>query len=159
MVSDLARQAALDALYRELPTLDCQRQCQDCCGPIAMSRVEWQRICRKLGHVPRGADDLVCPMLQQGLCSVYHIRPVICRLWGVTETLPCPWGCQPQPRYLTHEEGLVYCARADYISDPEHAMPPEEFERLLASHPDRLAMSRLFVQQPGAVRRPTYKEE
>lgn len=140
--------AQLDALYRELPTIACQRQCQDACGPIFMSRVEWQRIIKKLGYEPRGCtSDLVCPMLQQGLCSVYHVRPMICRLWGLVETLRCPWGCEPS-RVLTHAEGLLYIARADYISDPEHAMPPEEFERLMASHPDRLALSRLLVQAP-----------
>ena len=55
---------------------------------------------------------------------------------------------------LTHEEGLLYIARADYISDPEHAMPPDEFERLMASHPDRLAVSRLLVQTPDRLDTP-----
>lgn len=146
-MSDVARMAQLDALYRELPTIPCQRKCQDACGPIFMSRVEWQRITRRLGYTPHGTDDLVCPMLQQGLCSVYHIRPMICRLWGLVETLRCPWGCEPT-RVLTHEEGLVLIARADYISDPEHAMPPEEFEALLAAHPDRVELGRLLVQPP-----------
>lgn len=29
---------------------------------------------------------------------------MLCRLWGVTETLPCPFGCQPDSPRLTAEQ-------------------------------------------------------
>jgi hypothetical protein len=34
---------------------------------------------------------------------VYDARPLICRLWGVSENLQCPYGCVPE-RMLTLEE-------------------------------------------------------
>lgn len=40
-------------------------------------------------------EDYTCPALVDGQCSVYDDRPLICRLWGVTEGLPCPYGCEP----------------------------------------------------------------
>ena len=27
-------------------------------------------------------------------CTIYPVRPTICRLWGVTEDMPCPWRCK-----------------------------------------------------------------
>jgi Fe-S-cluster containining protein len=112
----------LDELYAELPALDCQRRCQDSCGPIAMSYVEWARIVKKLGYEPR-ATGAVCPLLRAGLCSVYPVRPMLCRLWGLVETMQCPWGCVPE-RVLTTREGYVFLARARAIG----AVDDEEYE-------------------------------
>jgi Fe-S-cluster containining protein len=83
-----------------------------------MGRVEWQRICKRVGHEPR-ATSLTCPLLQNARCSVYLIRPMICRLWGLVETMPCLWGCVPE-RYLTREEGFEFLARAARLQ-PEAA--------------------------------------
>lgn len=56
-----------------------------------------------------------CPALDFiGRCSVYEIRPLICRLWGVVETMKCHYGCEPE-RYLTDEEGKVFFARLHYL--------------------------------------------
>lgn len=74
-----------------------------------MSRVEWQSVCRTAGE-ERKAEGLDCPLLENERCSVYEVRPMICRLWGLVESMPCPWGCKPD-RYLTHEEGLVLLDR------------------------------------------------
>jgi len=103
----------LDALYGELPKINCQGKCQESCGPIFMSGPEWQRIIRRLGYEPKGRPDLTCPMLKSdGKCSVYHIRPAICRLWGIVDVMPCPWGCKPE-RYLTKMEGHAFLNRID----------------------------------------------
>jgi Fe-S-cluster containining protein len=110
-VSDVRAKAQLDALYRELPGLDCQRKCDSSCGPIAMTYVEWERIKKRVGYEPV-ARSIDCPLLSHGLCSVYAIRPMICRLWGIIETMKCPWGCEPD-RYLTTREGYLFLARAE----------------------------------------------
>jgi hypothetical protein len=34
-----------------------------------------------------------CELLVDGRCSIYQDRPLICRLYGVAEGLPCPHGC------------------------------------------------------------------
>jgi hypothetical protein len=115
---DKRRRLELDALYAELPRLDCRGLCAESCGPIVTTRVEWQRICRAAGYEPKalvGVDGLTCPLLKDNRCTVYEVRPLICRLWGLVETMPCLWGCKPE-RYLTHEEGLEFLTRAAEIN-------------------------------------------
>lgn len=59
----------------------------------------------------------VCPALDdRKRCSAYDKRPMICRLWGVVETMKCPHGCRPSPRYLTDEQGKDMLALAREIS-------------------------------------------
>ncbi|NIP61853.1 MAG: hypothetical protein GWN01_01980 [Nitrosopumilaceae archaeon] len=47
-----------------------------------------------------------CPYLENGLCSVYDVRPTICRLYGAMGE--CPYGCQPKhgSKFLTKDELL-----------------------------------------------------
>lgn len=110
--------AALDALYATLPALVCQRQCQESCGVIVMTRVEWVRIQRQLGYRPKGRPTLTCPMLKQGRCVVQAIKPMICRLWGLVDNsrMRCPWGCVPE-RWLSDEEAAAFLAAAEQISE------------------------------------------
>jgi hypothetical protein len=101
----------LEALYAELPKLDCQGKCAESCGPIFMTEIEWERITDDLGHTPE-ATSLTCPMLTaEGRCSVYELRPTICRLWGLVERMACPWGCVPE-RWLTDAEAGDFLRRA-----------------------------------------------
>ena len=94
---------AIGRLYARLPRLECKQLCQKYCGPIAMSRVEWNRICNRLDDSPRGGPDIVCPMLADGLCTVYDIRPVICRLFRLVKAMQCQHGCVPE-RWLSDDE-------------------------------------------------------
>lgn len=110
-----SRAGQLDALYAELPKLDCLGLCSDSCHYIGMTKLESQRIKRSKGfeismmHSP-------CPALNfMGRCGVYDLRPMICRLWGLTEDMPCHYGCKPE-RYLTREEGFSFLARAREIA-------------------------------------------
>ena len=68
-----------------------------------MSRIEWSRITNRLGYTPAGDETLICPMLSGNHCNVYAIRPLICRLWGLTPKMRCPWGCEPE-RWLSEPE-------------------------------------------------------
>jgi len=120
-VNNTAKLQAIDALYATLPTLECQQKCQACCCTFGMSRLELRRIEQRVGPLEvtqhRVLDDVhgkelgvhqtlkcaVCPMLKEGLCSIYDIRPAICRLWGLTERMACPHGCKPS-RVLSPEE-------------------------------------------------------
>ncbi len=106
----------LDALYAELPRLECQRLCAESCGPVFMGRLEWRRVCTSVREVRTGGDDLMCPLLKKGRCEVYPIRPMLCRLWGLVESMPCPWGCEPD-RYLTDREGHEFLVRAASLSE------------------------------------------
>ena len=94
----------LAEVYARIPDFECKGLCQDACGPIAMSREEDLRLRRRGVVVPPLAEavaaiergeDYYCPALVDGRCSVYEDRPTICRLWGATESMPCPHGCTP----------------------------------------------------------------
>jgi hypothetical protein len=90
----------LERLYRELPTINCQMKCHTSCGPIAMQRAEIDR-----------------PLLtRDNRCSVHGIRPLICRLWGLSVDMPCIYGCEPEPRPLSHEETHDFMRRVREIS-------------------------------------------
>lgn len=114
---DKKRRTQLEALYAELPSMECRGLCSESCGPVMMSRLEWQAICRRIGREPRATATLTCPMLSEHRCTVYDIRPTICRLWGLVddETMRCPHGCVPD-RWLTREEGYAFLRRAREIS-------------------------------------------
>jgi hypothetical protein len=105
---------ALDYLYLDLPRLDCQGKCAESCGPIAMSRLEWARIIERVGSEPV-ATSLTCPLLADERCTVYDLRPTICRLWGIVESMPCEWGCVPS-RPLSDIEGVGFLERAEKLS-------------------------------------------
>ncbi len=49
-----------------------------------------------------------CPFLTEGRCSIYANRPALCRLWGNTERLRCPFGCEREGPLLTYKEGFRY---------------------------------------------------
>lgn len=105
----------LDALYAELPTVDCQGHCAQACGPITMTPAEWRRLNDASTAVPSIDGNFHCTLLtKEGRCSVYEVRPLICRMFGVARGLECPWGCEPT-RWLSLEEGMRVMARASKI--------------------------------------------
>lgn len=104
----------LAELYAEIPKIDCKKLCQRYCANIMMSGPEFDRIRELLGYTPRSdpKDPDRCPILTaDGLCGCRDVRPVICRVWGVTETMQCPWGCKPE-RYLTEAEAFALLLRS-----------------------------------------------
>ncbi len=109
--------AELDAIYSGLPALECKGLCHDVCVAAGMSRAEWGRILEELwGRVPKG-DGVHCVLLEKGRCSVYPIRPLVCRLWGLVDhpLMKCPHGCTPE-RWLTSEEGWALMEEVQRLS-------------------------------------------
>lgn len=108
----------LEELYAQVPAIECRGKCQTSCGPIMMSDAEHVTLRDRGFDLPRldplrvlaearSSEPPTCPALGAfGQCRVYDARPMICRLWGVVETMPCPHGCRPE-RTLTHEEGAA----------------------------------------------------
>jgi len=101
----------LDAIYARIPKIDCRRKCQMACGVVTGEEPENARMLRQLGK-EFGYQQLFgrntrpyCEFLSgpEGDCTVYVLRPLMCRLFGVTRELPCPHGCQPE-RWLDHSE-------------------------------------------------------
>lgn len=100
-------------LYAQVPDAECKGLCQESCGPIDMHPYEHARIRRAGVAIP--APDVAlrqlvetgeysCPALVDGRCSVYEVRPMLCRVFGASEALPCEHGCRPAAGPLTDEE-------------------------------------------------------
>jgi Fe-S-cluster containining protein len=99
----------LDALYAQLPTVQCKGLCHDSCTVVPASELEHRRINatgksispRMSGRTvnslrkARGADGPPrCPALGPlNNCTIYEDRPFICRVFGVALDLLCEHGC------------------------------------------------------------------
>lgn len=105
--------AQLEAIYQQIPDVQCKGLCQASCGPITGGHRELVRLKRAgvallpvLAQVEALATTgYTCPALVDGQCSTYAVRPAICRAWGAAEDLRCPHGCEPADgRLLTRPE-------------------------------------------------------
>jgi Fe-S-cluster containining protein len=112
--------AQLDALYAELPSIECRGKCWDSCGPILMTRPEQARIAAAGVDVSPSTwrdGPMICPALTMlRRCAVYEARPMICRLWGLAESMPCNFGCRPEGGLLSDRVAYEYLARAHEIA-------------------------------------------
>jgi len=92
---------AILKLRTEIPTFKCKDGCTDCCGIIFFS--DWER---KQIKDKRKDTSLTCPYVNsENRCDIYNDRPIVCRIFGTTESggLKCFHGCKPdQP--LTEEQ-------------------------------------------------------
>jgi len=105
--------AQLEALYAEVPDIDCCGQCHTTCGALLpMSAAERLRT----GLQVRGSDPDCAALTVSNRCAIHNMRPLICRLYGVAEGLECDYGCQPE-RYLSKAEAYALIHRAKKISD------------------------------------------
>lgn len=108
--------AKIDSLLSEIPTFKCKDGCADCCGPVEMSRLEYHRCVKASG---RSADELrqrmernfkrkvyQCALIdpKTNRCTVYQVRPAICRIFGTTKDLPCPHGYAPDAAQMLSDE-------------------------------------------------------
>jgi hypothetical protein len=83
------------ALYDRIPKAPCKRGCTMCCGPIPFSR--WER--KVIGRPECFEDFFVktdesfnCIFAVKDVgCLIYKNRPLICRLYGCTPWLQCPF--------------------------------------------------------------------
>lgn len=125
----------LERLYAQLPRLACKQLCQEACGPIFIGAVEMLRLLAASGKraLFSRPGSFTCPLLADGLCSVYRYRPLICQLWGLTKAMACPHGCVPE-RWLSEDEAHTLLEEASWISSDEVVgiLPedPAERERL-----------------------------
>jgi Fe-S-cluster containining protein len=89
--------AALDAVYARLPTVACRGLCAVACGPIILTPAEATRM--KAAHPerrPLRTEPVRCTYLtKRERCSVYAVRPLICRIFGVVQRMSCMHGCVP----------------------------------------------------------------
>jgi len=94
-------QRRLNEIYSLVPNFNCDR-CGQCCGPIHWGLSE-DIIIReflkenKREYIKWNEDDYInnelrCPYYnrEKNICTIYQVRPLICRLQGVVKELPCP---------------------------------------------------------------------
>lgn len=101
----------LNSIYSKVPDFQCKEGCWDCCGPIHWSPAEdvviddWlKQHGRKQRFINSVADFLRCPYLDaDDKCTIYEVRPIVCRLSGVVPEMPCEYG-SPK-RMLSSKEG------------------------------------------------------
>lgn len=134
------RVAAIDAVYARVPAIDCKGKCHDSCGPIAMTGVERERLRRAGqeiyidGSRAKPGRMMTCSALTVlNRCAQYAIRPAICRVWGLTETMQCSYGCVPEGGFWT--DAQAYDFLADVAEAAGEPVDARRFRRL-AMDPD-----------------------
>ena len=103
----------LEAIYTQIPTIQCQGKCHENCSVVPMTKLERVNSQNQYKQCPtnsvqainsQGIPEFICSCLDaDGRCSIYNARPLICRLYGVAEGLECPYGCQPARRLSKQE--------------------------------------------------------
>lgn len=155
--------AELEALYSQVPDVGCKGLCTDACGPVDGGIRERARMARagvKLPPVREAIRKMAstrgnyeCPALVDGRCSTYAVRPFICRAWGASEDLPCPYGCRPadgQP-LLTSAQTLHLLDAAYKAGTCKQPRTVAEIEVQL-DQPGARAWLRRFIPTPVATR-------
>lgn len=111
----MSRIKKLLAIYSKIPEIDCKGLCHPSCTIVPASKIEIKRARQGMGgknpFSPISAAKTIsetnkiplCAALKDGRCSIYHVRPAICRLYGVSEGLDCPFGCQPKKKISKQE--------------------------------------------------------
>jgi uncharacterized protein len=133
-----ARERELALIYAAVPRVACKRLCEASCGPITLTAAERVGVRRSLGRDPPEplfdpADpSLRCRLLTtEGACSAYVARPLVCRLWGASDGMPCPWRCEVIPRALTELEARALLHRLQALS-PDWEPRARELVRQIA---------------------------
>lgn len=100
----------IQRVWAAIPSTNCLGLCTESCGPIMASDIEEQLLAeRGITILARRPEQVLaalavtrdCPALVDGRCSVYEVRPTICRLWGAADKMPCPHGCVPDGGHLS----------------------------------------------------------
>jgi Fe-S-cluster containining protein len=88
----------LKNIYSKIPDFNCQH-CHECEGPIIWFKPEEINIREyldknKLEYIIWSTEEfqknnMKCPYLKNDRCSIYPVRPIVCRLQGNIPELPC----------------------------------------------------------------------
>jgi hypothetical protein len=128
----------MQAIYDQVPPMkDCKGHCWISCGPASITPWERKRLA-DAGHpvtpdeiARKSPYDFFCEALgPDGRCRAYDIRPLICRLWGAVEWLPCPWGCRPVGGWLPNGTAFRLLLKVLELGGTGHPVDPEAFEKL-----------------------------
>ncbi len=93
-------------------SLPCAQCKSECCGSIPASTSELRGIVRHLAALPAEEVQrlarmrrapLTCPLVdtERWRCSVWGVRPTVCRMYGYVPGMQCPY--QPRGRVVSEE--------------------------------------------------------
>lgn len=83
--------------------MKCKENCGKCCGIFPIREIVWKqnknRVQRKVLKIGRSKGNVVvitedgccCFLTKDNRCAIYDYRPRICRIYGESPNLPCPY--------------------------------------------------------------------
>lgn len=125
-MSNNRRLREIQQIYNLLPRINCTGECWEDCRGIDMSFTERHALRKATGKTVEALEpDEMCPVLdtETHRCTGYKARPMICRIYGLSEALRCPKGCLPD-RELSDKELIMLQTMVLYVSGD---MSREEF--------------------------------
>lgn len=107
-----------------IPSFSCKPGCSRCCGLVPFTTQEkaaatekhpliaWTKFGDGAWVPTKALDDFTCPFLRDHQCSIYSVRPTICRLFGAVDhpNLDCPEGCGPEVKISNQEASQILTA-------------------------------------------------
>lgn len=84
----------LNWMDRLMPTMRCDQGCDECCGIVGVTRVEYDQVAEHAARkgIQPVRQGTTCPWFQEGRCAVYEVRPAVCRSFGHHSQMVCPRG-------------------------------------------------------------------
>jgi len=116
----------IEDLYELIPEFICSESCYECCknfGVPSRTKLEDERLKKFLednGMQPGEACGQTCPYLDETLpeggCSIYPVRPLICRLYGTSPNYLCKMGIRPvRPLGEDEEEEIFHLYQKNFF--------------------------------------------
>ncbi len=112
----MSKISKLQAIYKKIPEIDCKGLCHKTCTIVPAAKIEIKRARERMGgknpfnpttaikELEAGANKIPsCAALKDNRCSIYTVRPAICRLYGVAIGLECVFGCTPKTKISKQE--------------------------------------------------------
>lgn len=119
---------------KTLPTMTDCNGCGGCCGPVAATEAEMTAIreyTQRWGVSWAGHADLAtCGFYDAAArrCRIYPVRPFLCRAYGVTKELACPF----------------------FPQAARQSLPPREIIKRGLAHPLNRLLAEEFAPDHGA---------
>lgn len=125
----------LKKIYKKIPKIACKGLCHNQCTIIAVSKIEREMIEKRLNFDPfievimhddnfgdsrqsltkAAPENIRCPMLDaNNRCSIYDIRPFLCRIFGVINGLKCDHGCEVES-YISQKDATRLLIEIDNL--------------------------------------------
>ena len=111
----------------KIPEFYCKEGCGECCGVHYWSTMEWKIITAFLkehGRKQQYAREILdmCPYLdERKRCTIYEVRPAICRLYGVVQAMQCPY--RKAQQYLSDDEATSVLRACGVLGTSEQIYP------------------------------------